>query len=368
MARPTTFLRDVYTELGPDEKAALALTYQAGEHLPAPLSLDAQQSEVITRLGGNPAGVGRALHALNGTFLRLSHPSDSDTTTGWSFRHPTLHEGFAEFMADDPNLLGVFITGANWRTLLNRIDCGTEGQHGTLLRVPASLYPAVAERLHAIEPETRRQWEDRSLWHAFFATRCSDAFLRIYSETDPQFLSGLTERSFLYASLDATHEAKVLARLHQAGLLGPDEHGRILERVSQVAVDAPDAGWLRLPEWKVLLTDTDRDHLLKEVQTVLIPNLESTLDEWYDNRDPSVDPSDYYQSLKAELQTYREAFDADYGAATALDHALEQLETMVEIAYEGHDHTPSEVDIASGGQATPRPSSHSRSIFDDIDT
>ncbi|UKY49837.1 hypothetical protein [Streptomyces inhibens] len=367
MARPTTFLRDVYTELGPDEKAALALTYQAGEQLPAPLSLDGPQSEVITRLGSTPAGVSRALHALNGTFLRLSHPPGSGTAKAWSFRHPTLHEGFAELMADDPNLLGVFIAGSNWRTLLNRIDCGTQGQHGTLLRVPASLYPTVAQRLHDIEPETRGQWEDRSLWHAFFATRCSDAFLKVYTETDPQFLSRLMdERSFLYTSLDATHEAKVLARLHQAGLLGPDERGRILQRVTEVAVEAPDAGWLRLPEWQVLLTDTDRDHLLKEVRAALIPNLESTLDDWYDNQDPSVDPSDYYQTLKTELRTFREAFDADHRAATALDHALEQIEKMIEIAYEGYDHVPS--NFASDGHATPRLSSCNRSIFDDIDT
>ncbi|CAL9327334.1 hypothetical protein [Streptomyces sp. SudanB52_2052] len=362
-ARPTAFLRDVYNELGTDEKAALALTYQAEEQLVAPLSLDPPQTDVITRLGSTPAGASRALQALTGTFLRFASAANNDTTAGWSFRHPTLQEGFAEYMAADPNLLGIFITGLNWQTLLTRIDCGTE-ERGTLLRVPPSLYPAVAKRLRNIEAETRRNWEDRRLWYAFFATRCSNDFLKTYTEHDPEFPKRMAN---LWSFLDATHEAKVLARLHQAGLHEPDEHQVLLTRVAELAVDTPDAGWLRRAEWKILLTDIDRNQLIEQVRRKLIPNLQHTLQEWEYNYDSSDDPQDYYGQLEKELSTYKRAFETDDQAAAALDRALAEVQRLIESEYENRDPERSDGYTRERQGSTNWTFSHGRSVFDDVD-
>ncbi|MDX2828301.1 hypothetical protein PV416_46460 [Streptomyces ipomoeae] len=178
MARPSDFLREVYDGLDPDEKTALALTYQAGECLPSPLDLDSAQHDVLNRLGGTIAGVGRALHTLTGTFLRRGSPPGDDTITGWSFRHPTLQEGFAAFLATDLNLIQIFLSGQNWRTILSRIDCDTGTQAGTLLRVPPSLYPRVIEILRTADQETLTDWLGQRIWHGFLASRCSDEFLR----------------------------------------------------------------------------------------------------------------------------------------------------------------------------------------------
>ncbi|MZE76722.1 hypothetical protein [Streptomyces xinghaiensis] len=364
MARPTAFLRDVYAELGPDEKAALALAYQAGEQLPAPLTLDASQIDVINRIGSTPAGVSRALLALTGTFLRFASPPGSDSTTGWSFRHPTLQESFAEFMAANPNLLGIFINGLNWRTLLTRIDCGTQQQRGTLLRVPPVLYPAVIKRLLAVESQVRDGRYYLAEWYNFFATRCPDTFLQLYTEENTQF----KERMMQFISfLDSAHEPKVLARLHEAGLLTPKEHNRLRERVAELAIEIPDAAWLRQPEWDVLFSDTDREYLLQRVREELIPNLEYTLDTWRSNLPSGEDPYQYYGVLQDELRTYLEAFEQDAETASSLDRAITNVEEAA-TSYDDYDPEPGEgpytrhlADLSH--QAPPR----NRSIFDDID-
>ncbi|MFC9465137.1 nSTAND3 domain-containing NTPase [Streptomyces coelicoflavus] len=366
MARPTAFLRDLYAELGHDEKAALALTYQAGEQLPAPLNLDASQNDVINRIGSTSAGVSRALLALTGTFLRLASPPGSDSTTGWSFRHPTLQESFAEFMAADPNLLGIFINGLNWRTILTRIDCGTEQQRGTLLRIPPTLYSAVVKRLYDAEPQARGRHAYPAEWYNFFATRCSDTFLRLYTEADPQFVPQLTR---LISFLDAIHESKVLARLHQAGLLSPEQHSRIREKVATLAVETPDAAWLRDPEWQILFSKSDEQYLLQRVREDLIPDLDWVLDVWRDNYPSDEEPSRYYSTLQEQLRTYREAFDQDTEVADALDQAIAEVEETIDSSYNDYEPGPDEhPDIRGRINVSGQEHSRSRSIFDDIDS
>ncbi|MFF5494498.1 hypothetical protein [Streptomyces aquilus] len=366
MARPTAFLHDVYAELGPDEKAALALTYQAGEHLPAPLNLDASQDDVINRVGSTPAGVSRALLALTGTFLRFASLPGSDSTAGWSFRHPTLQESFAEFMAADPNLLSIFINGLNGRTLLTRIDCGTHQQRGTLLRVPPALYPAVIKRLLAVEPQIRDGRYYPSEWYNFFATRCSDAFLQLYVEENNQ----LKERMMHFISfMDSAHEPKVLARLHEAGLLTPQEHEHVREKVAELAVETPDAAWLRKREWYVLFSDADREYLLQRVREELIPDLEYTISIWKDNFPSGEDPYQYYGTLQDELRTYLDAFEQDRETADALDLAITKVEEAAASSYDDYKPDPDESPYPRRrGDLSRQDSTRDRSIFDDIDS
>ncbi|WP_406436651.1 hypothetical protein OHB14_61765 [Streptomyces sp. NBC_01613] len=240
MARPNDFLREIYDGLEPDEQSALALTYQAGDCLPAPLNLDSAQQDVVTRLGGTIAGISRALRALTDTFLRQGPLPGNGTTTGWSFRHPTLEEGFATYLADDPNLIELLLSGQNWRTILSRIDCDTGNQPGTLLRVPPSLYFRVIEILRIAEYETQGDWLSQRIWHEFLTDRCSDKFLALYTREEPDIVAHM---AMFTSFLNVVDEPRLLARLKQANLVHPEDHQRIVKRVTKLAVESPDAGW-----------------------------------------------------------------------------------------------------------------------------
>lgn len=98
MSRPVEFLAEVYSGLDSSHISALALVYLEGD-LVAPLSLSESQANVLVMLGGNIAATAEALVALEGPFLRRgSLPGMSPGAEHWSFRHPSLREGFASFI------------------------------------------------------------------------------------------------------------------------------------------------------------------------------------------------------------------------------------------------------------------------------
>ncbi|MCX4993716.1 hypothetical protein [Streptomyces sp. NBC_00568] len=373
MRRPTAFLRDLYTELGPDEKAALALTYQSGEFLPAPLALDAAQQDVIIRLGSSPAGIDRALNALTGTFLRFSSSPGNETTTGWSFRHPTLQEGFAELLAANPNLLGIFLSGLPLEEMLTKLDCGSEKQRGTLVKVPPTLHHFVAKRLQELEPRKRKDhWED-FLWCNFFTTRCSDAFLKQYTETDPSFVPNMMNFGIY---LGSDRKPEVLARLHQADLISEDEHEEIVQTLTEYAVSVPDAGWVDTPHWNIILSQEEREGILKEVRKELLSPTSTLLWDWRINRygNREITPEEYYAPLRESLETYRDSLANQPEIAEEFSRLLAEMEELIEDEKSEADeeqeskprpNTPS-ADHIPTNQANPGAIYH-RSIFDDID-
>ena len=82
-------------------------------------------------------------------------------------------------------------------------------------------------------------------WSAFLANRCSADFLKLYLEVDQQALN----RCLSFGSyLSAIPELPVLAKLHECGLLPEEDHRKIVETISELAVETPDADWLGNPD------------------------------------------------------------------------------------------------------------------------
>jgi hypothetical protein len=379
MTHPRQFLRDVYEQLGAGQQAALALVYAAAidGSLESPLALTGAQREIIERAGSTPAGAARALQALTGSFLQVTGPPLG--RPGWAFRHPTLWEGFASWVSTQSHLLTVVLAGITDSELLTRVDCNEENaseEHGTLLRVPAALYRAVAERLAAIrqQPFTGNRFrrdgppfqysvaydEHRDRQQAvlrFLSHRSSDAFLRTYLDLDPDLPGSLVNfTSFVYA----VPEPAVLARLKRAGLLHEQVRRQALDRMADLAVTTPDDGWLHTEAWKILLTPADRAMLMDKVRTDLIPRLE-TLHGIGDGERDEDDP------IEDALHGYEGAFenDGDFEAAQEFAFAREiycQLPVR-ELDYGDYQDDPTP--LARPGLAPPPDTG--RSIFDDVD-
>ncbi|MFK4687242.1 nSTAND3 domain-containing NTPase [Streptomyces pristinaespiralis] len=373
MRRPTAFLRDLYTELGPDERAALALTYQAGEILPSPLTLDAAQQDVIVRLGSSPAGIDRALNALTGTFLRFSSSPGNETTTGWSFRHPTLQEGFAELLAANPNLLGVFLSGLQLEKMLTELDCGSDKQRGTLVKVPSTLYPFVAKRLQDLDPRHRKDhWED-FLWCNFFTTRCSDEFLKHYTETDPNFVSEMMNFGIY---LGSDRKPEVLARLHQAELINTEQHEEIVQNLTEYAVSVPDSGWVDAPHWNIILSEEEREAIWEEVRSGLLSPTSTLLSDWSSNRWGNRDqtPEEYYAPLRESLEAYRDSLSHQPEIAEEFNRLLTEVDELIEEEKLEDDEEREAMQQPNvpplnhilTTQPNPAATCH-RSVFDDID-
>lgn len=375
MSMPNEFLQDIYSGLEPDHIGALALVYQSGE-LPVPLEVtSSERLELLTLVGSDPGRVAAALDVLEGTFLRRAQKvGSSDMDEYWSFRHPTLREGFAKFVASSANLLKLFIQGLDDDGVLTQLDCGSGVLQGTLVSVPSSLYRLVAERVKRTLPEPvwsdRRRWQ---LWTSFLATQCSRRFLELYDEVDP----GYIERCMRLGSyLSAEPERRVLAKLQTLGLLSDDRRRRIIASVKDLAVQTPDAEWLDDDSFKAILSEEEREEILDHVRAELLSESEIyyMLSDWSSN-EQGDNAEEYYQPLIDALETYKKAFArrGDQDMVRALTNALASAETQCNESETWND-TSGGASSSRGRYPTPfRPktasdvSTSDRSIFDDVD-
>ena len=382
MTRPYRFLGEVYQQLSPDQQAALALVYAAaGGSLENPPEITQERLDIISRVGSTPAGATRALGALIGDFLQVTGPPLAQD--GWVFRHPTLSEGFAAWLATQPLLLPVMLDGLSDSALLDRTDCGKgAGQkRGILLRISPALYDAMARRLAGISRrlysgqryirEDGRQIDLDSRTGGLFSEReerkqtflsylhswCTDAFLREYLKADPDLPGRLTEFDY------ATERAKLhlLARLYEAGLLDEKIRQQAVDRLANLVAVDPDSSWVRDWDWGKLLTPGDRTQVLARVRAELVPELDKD-DSWFscETRSPVYDP------IEEVLSGYRDAF------AEADDHATSRAfgDALGRHLRRPEDFDEYGLEWASGSLARERPTpppNTNRSIFDDID-
>src|ERR1039457_3643344 len=237
VGNPSEFLRDVYDGLEPDQVGALAMIYQAGE-LRVPLERPAREQEDLLALVGTAYNrIARALTELEVTFLRRSaKPGASDTQEYWSFAHPSLREGFAAFVAADPNLLELFIRGLDDDKILQQLDCGSGETQGTLVNVPPSLYGLVASRVVPMAP--------MGMLISFLARRCSREFVRTCLQLDEDLIDREMGRARDHGAIWGT---EIVTRLHALGVLPENRRVEARDWISEWAVDGPDLDWISDP-------------------------------------------------------------------------------------------------------------------------
>ena len=331
VAHPHQFLNDIYSQLDTAAHAALALVYSYSQRgLPSPLKLDGAQQDIIERADATVGATGKALTTLTGTFLRQD--TQTSSRAFWSFRHPTLREGFAVWLTGQHHLLPAILAAMDDEAVLDLTECLTSGsqQQGTLLRLPAPLYPAVAKRLAALFEE----WPDGSCWTAdalrYLGHKCSDSMLRTYLYTDPSLPLRLTEFDPFSAHAP---EPCLLARLHGLGILTERHRHMAVNRMANLAVTWLDAAWLDDEPWKSLLTNDDRTRLFDDVRRLLVPRLKEAVNDYWtnsvvwriqDNNDGN--PPEHVLSLYQ--QAFKELGDND--TAEAFTRAIEDNRRRVD--------------------------------------
>ena len=375
MAKPNKFLQDVFEGLESDHVGALAMVYQAGE-LPVPLGAPTKdRADLLALIGSTYDRMAGALSVLDGTFLRCApNPGSGDLQACWTFRHPTLREGFASFMATNPSWLEIFLLGLDDDAILRQLDCGSGNTRGTLVKIPLSLYMTVARRVLRARPTNRYaadEWFRRRAWANFLADKCSREFLEVYLSLDP----GLVKRCLSFTSeMSSSSELRILAKLHTEELLPEEQRAKALDKIRELAVETPDAGWLEDSDIKQLMSWEERDLLLAQVKEELIDELDNTLDNWHMN-EQGDSAEDYYQPLEEALEAYADAFRHDEDVRVALREALQKVDQLrAEAAYwmrreEWGGSSPPSMPgrIARGASRSATPFTTDRDMFDDVD-
>ena len=351
----TELLQEVIRTLDTGSRSAIALVFIRDGSLQSPITLTSEEERAIELLGASPGEVRTAITALDGSLLIQVEQRGS---VWWRFKHPTIRDAFASLVAENRELMDIYLLGTPVERLLTEVSCGNSKLRGIKVSVSADRYESLMPR---IESFLRDRWENRSAVNRFLASRCGRPFLARFVERNPDFLSSLEVMSYFYAVSDVD----VVNRLHQLELLPEVERHRHVERVHDLAVLTPDAGFLD-QEIISFLTDQETQDILDHVRATLLPDLEKCIGNWRDNHDRREDPEEGFRHLKTALRDYQRALGDDPSssafintALTRIDEVVEKLQAEVPEFPDWGDHYPR--------QAPSEDLAGSRSIFDDVD-
>lgn len=355
VANPLELLCEIINTLDDSNRSALALVFIRGGMLPSPVQMSKDEDQVIARLGGSTADVLNALKSLDGSLLRNSLQGSE---YAWCFKHPTVRDAFATVVAEDRDLMDIYLTGAPLDKLFNEVSCGNAGVEGVKVIVPIDRYDSVMTRLELFDT---KKWYNKSALHRFLSYRCDREFLQRYIDRNPEFISNLSVGAYLYAVSDVD----VLVRLHEYGLLPEPERLRAVATIRELAIDVPDSGFLR-DDIRSLMTHEELIQLLEHVQTMLLPNLESHIDQWRDNYNGDDNPEIYFDDLKSALQDYGKEFKGNEHAAERVAKALADIDLVIDELRSEFPERPDE-DVFFGRHTKDEVQNSARSIFDDVD-
>lgn len=355
VASPLELLCEIINTLDDGSRSALALVFMRGGMLPSPVQMSEDEDQAIARLGGSTSNVLNALKSLDGGLLLNSlHGGDY----AWRFKHPTVRDAFAAVVAEDRDLMDIYLTGAPLDKLFKEVSCGNVGVEGTKVIIPLDRYDGVITRLESFDT---KKWYNKLDLYRFLSYRCDREFLLRYIARNPEFISNLSVNAYLYAVSDVD----VIVRLHEFSLLPEPERLRAVATIRDLAIDIPDSGFLR-EKIRKLMTHGEFLDLLEHVQTMLLPYLDKHVDQWRDNYDGDDDPEIYFDDLKDALQDYGNEFEENDYAVEQVARALANIDSIIEELRSGFPEKSDESGFFSR-RVQEETLDSVRSVFDDVD-
>lgn len=355
--RPMELLKEIIQTLDAHSRSAIALVFMRGGILPSPVMLNSEEENAMSLLGGSSSEVRNALVALDGSLLLQVQQGGSYS---WRLKHPTIRDAFAALIAENRELMDIYLAGTPVRQLFQEVTCGDVGLEGVKVIVPPDRYESLWQRIETFLVASR---EAKDSVNRFFASRCDRDFLVGYIARNSKFVSELRVGSYLTAVSDVD----VLVRLHQMALLPEEVRSKHVSTIKELAIETPDSDFLR-DQFRPLFTTEEFENILEEVRSQLLPHISECVDVWKSNHDGEEDPDRYFDLLRSALSEYRDAFGDDLESVAYLDIGLAELEAAVD---ELRSELPEEPDDEHRDyyreSASRESQDNSRSVFDDVD-
>lgn len=356
-------LQDILQNFDVDSKAALALIYMHGGHLESPVNLQSSETHALERLGSDVGRCIAALEALKGSLVLLSH-ANGDAV--WQFKHPTIGDAYAIFLAQSPEHLGIYIQGSAPERLVDQVTCGDVGLEKAVV-VPKSLFPQMLNKLK----EMSQSKAYKSAWlsafgakrdlQGFLSHRCSKEFLSLYLQQNPDLLDQVSEPGlYLYVA----PEVRLARRLHEFGLLPEENRKKFVETVSGYVLEGQDASALDNDGIRNLFTADEFEDLVRKIRTELLPRLDVVRREWESNHSTDESAEEHMQQLLEFFGTLKGQLTDDERAIELIDRQERHTKEWIE------ENTPEEVTRSPRSLErieTQIEGRNERSVFDDID-
>jgi hypothetical protein len=347
---PRRFLEETLQSLDPESKAAIALIFMNGGLLKSPLALRKNERRALELMGGTLSGVRQALSALNGSIVKFVRTEDQSV---WTYKHPTVADAFSSIVADDPELLDVYLQGTPVETLVNEVIAGEVEVVGAKVIIGRRLYGELTARLLSLKKLAPIYY--------FLAVRSGKSFLKFFTQRQPEIFDRLANQNVTYQ-----YQNELLIKLFEVGLL-PEENRRLfVQRLADAAVETPDADFLT-KRIRRLFRRSELQGIIERIRADLLPVLSDTIREWELNRYSSDDLQDHFAPLLETLERFVDEYPGDIQAHRQLENAIDRINALIE---ESQDDTERESDggyIYDESDSVLESEGETRDIFDDVD-
>jgi len=360
--RRESFLVEVCNGLDSNCKAALALIYMRRSKLHSPIELAPAEDEAIRRLDSGLGACSRALEVLDGSLI--VHVS-IDGESYWSFKHPTIGDAYSSILRDSPELLGIYLRGADVDQMLGQVTCGDAQIKGAVV-LPNSLFGLVIERLLAYEASSSYRTEHLSTWFAkrniknFLAKRCNAEFVSEYLNADPDLLNAIAEPR---PPLEYSDDADLAVRLFELGLLPEEQRQRIAATLIELATEGEDAGVLKDERLSSILNAKERSRLKHAMRTELLPRIEEVRVNLQASHQEDEDAEWHMRRFNQILDALRD----QYPRSQRIHNAVKRERVRVQEWIEQRETPPEVVRRKIGAEDSQAIPASERAIFEDVD-
>ncbi|WP_125782597.1 hypothetical protein [Pseudoalteromonas rubra] len=350
---PVEFLIDVISTLDKKNISALAAIFMRAGALPSPIKLAESELNALNLLGGKLDGVISALKFLKGSLTSLSFEEGQYI---WRYKHPTIRDAFAQYVANDVELLEIYLGGAPLEMLFQEVACVDVKMDGLKVIVPESHYPLVINRMKSFK---RNNWSQQDLFNRFLTKRCNHKFLSFYLKETPNFFDSLViGHSYFFNS-----DLEVFAKFLEADLLPEERRVVVVQKLHELAIEEFDTKFAYYEGTK-LLTRAEFLSIKKDVKGKVIKNLECIIDNLSSGYDEQSDPEDHFSDLNQSINDYEDMFSDDKEICTQLAIARDWISDEVNELSKMCSYDPHEI-LEREYQSVSTQSTE-RSIFDDV--
>jgi hypothetical protein len=354
VGRQEEYLRDVIIGLGDANRAALGVAFMRGGRVKAGLDLEPDEEKPFSLLNASIGQVRKSINALEGSLLVKELDKGE---TYFRFKHPTIRDAYGGVLADDPNLIEVFLRGARPELLVEEITCGDVGLKGVKLIVPPDKYALILSRLTELRGEPIGSKRILS----FLVTRCVPDFLADFLAEDPSYLNSIRFPYWIRWS----EEAKLFCILHESDLLPEGQRLRLVRTLH--------AQFDRQPQWpfgydaqlRSLLTRSEFRSFRAYVRRTLTGRrLSNETQAWKNGWDDNStgDPDDHFWSWKQQLKLLASEFCYDRRMYRRFQFAERKVEKLIAKLQKDQAKKEGELEAARTEEST-----SARSVFDDVD-
>ena len=322
--RPQDFLLETITNLSDACRAAIALVFLNGGTVRSPVQ-NIDLSGPCSAFGVKESDIRLELEALNGSLLLLAQ---DETGLYWTYKHPTVSDAFAKYVAGSPEKIEIYLKGARPEALLHEITCAGITVQGSPVVVPDSLHKLLLQRVET---------QDAHRLKSFVSYRANSSFVRKLLGRRPDLL----EISLFVPPITEDSDTDFIKRLHTFGLLPESLRLIFVKSVKSAVCESADASFFDDPLLEDILMDEERNLILSEVEGNVLSKIEDHVQRVRQDWDSDYPPDDHFTQLTQSIKRLVEISAPTDTKSSYLSFLDKEIKAAVRTMSETYESSPS---------------------------